>query len=211
MKTQILSLNIGQPELMVWGDKQVYSSMHKKPVQGPLRVTLTNIEGDSFAHNVHGTVDSVIYIYAVQSALEFLKRIGKSEYQPGALGENITVSEFDETQISIGDVFQIGSVKAQATYPRIPCGKVNIRMQHPEGQKQMIQSGRSGVYFKILEPGMISLQDKVERIEERQNKLLISDVYRITTSGQGWTEQEIEMAFANGYLSKKILDRLRQQ
>ncbi len=210
MKAEILSLNVAHPREMEFEGKKIKSSMLKDPVPGPLVVSKTSIEGDSFSNpKYHGTVDSVLYALGRPQALEIMRLIGREEYQPGALGENLTLDDFDERAISVGDVFRIGSVIAQATFPRIPCGKVNFRLCHPEGQKSMQKSGRSGVYFRILEPGQIAMGDVVERIEQSRNPYLISEVYGLVVSKRDLNATETERIFANGAFPKSFVADLR--
>src|SRR5438874_1872249 len=110
MKTKILSLNVGGPAPIEWNGHRIISSMKKSPVQ-ELNVHLYNIDGDSFASpQHHGTPDSVLYVFGMKSILEYMNMLGRTTYQPGALGENVTVEDLDETKVSIGDVFQIGPV-----------------------------------------------------------------------------------------------------
>lgn len=200
MRAKILSLNIGGPTPMIWGEKSILSSMHKKPVAGPLVVSETAIEGDSFENpKFHGTIDSVLYAYGLTSIEKFLVRIGRtlSDFNYGDTGETLTLDHFDESEISVGDVFQIGEVTAQATWPRIPCAKVNFRFQHADGQKEMIASGVSGVYFRILKPGKILKTDVVERVKTSDVPFLISDVYSKIFGG-GIGQPEIDLAKKNG-------------
>jgi MOSC domain-containing protein YiiM len=156
MAHKILSLNIGHPAPMEWKGKSINSSMLKHPVPGPIVVHHDRIEGNSFAQpQFHGAIDNVLYAFGVTSALEFVKTLGLSTYAPGATGETVTLDQLDEFDVSVGDKFKFGNVIAEASYPRIPCGKVNFRMQHERGQKAMQECGRSGVYFRILQPGTI--------------------------------------------------------
>ena len=77
MKTKILSLNIGGPAEMKWGEKSLVSSMLKHPVPGPLEVRRDGIEENSFANsNAHGNADSILYIYGMKSAREFAALLG---------------------------------------------------------------------------------------------------------------------------------------
>lgn len=179
MQAKILSLNIGEPKVMEWNGRSIQSSMHKLPVAGPLVVHKDHIENNSFSSpQFHGGLHAILYIYGMTSAQKFIDLLNIKEYQPGMTGETLTVDHFDETQISVGDIFQIGEVKAQATYPRIPCGKVNFRMQHADGQKAMQDCGLSGVYLRILTPGKINITDEVKRIEQAKTTYLISEVYQ---------------------------------
>ncbi len=193
---------------MEWRGKSVVSSMLRHPVAGPLVVHRDHIEGNFFqAPQVHGLEFAVLYAYGVTSALTLMKLLGRSEYEAGSLGENVTLDNFDESQISVGDIFQFGEVCAQAVYPRIPCGKLNFRLQHPEAQKAMQDCGRSGVYFRILQPGKIFRTDEVSCVELAPHRFLISDLYRKMVSGRPLDRAEMELAVANGAFPQKALDK----
>jgi MOSC domain-containing protein YiiM len=209
MESKILSLNISAPAKMVWGDKSIQSSMIKKPVAGPLVIHPTSIEGDSFASpKFHGTPDSVLYAFGIPSALEFVKLMGGENYEHGYLGENLTLDEFDETQISVGDIFEIGEVRVQATYPRIPCAKINYRTQREDGMELLQQAGRSGVYFRILKPGKLYKTDVVKRVEKAKVPFLISEVYQLGISKiKTWPKETVERAVKNGAFPKDRLER----
>lgn len=192
---------------MEWHGKTITSSMLKTPVPF-LNVHLYNIDGDIFANpQAHGVPHSVLYIAGEKSFLEYLKLLGRKVYEPGSLGENILTDDFDENKISVGDVFQIGEVVAQATFPRIPCGKLVFRMQDENGQKYFQDSGRSGVYLRILEPGKIYPHDTVERIEPAKVTFLISDLYAKIVRNTPLTDEERERAIRNGAFPEKIIQR----
>ncbi|MEK7357289.1 MAG: MOSC domain-containing protein [Bdellovibrionota bacterium] len=208
MAYKILSLNIGHPAPMEWNGKSIVSSMKKESVPGPLVVHRDSIDGNTFAQpQFHGALHSVLYAFGMKSALEFAKVLGRATYEPGATGETLTLDELDEFDVSVGDIFRFGSVLAQATYPRIPCGKVNFRMQHERGQKAMQECGRSGVYFQILEPGKIALGDRGERIERAKETLLVSDVYRYIVKNETPPAEFVERAKRNGCLPKRQLEK----
>lgn len=197
---------------MVFEGKTIVSSMLKDPVAGPLIVSRTTIEGDSFANpNYHGTSDSVVYALGLPQALEVLRQIGRDDFHPGGLGENLTLSDLDEREVSAGDRFRVGSVYLEASFPRIPCGKVNFRLCHPEGQKAMQISGRSGVYFRVLEPGRIEKTDIVERVERAKNPFLISEIYRLVVAGQKFTREDAERMRANGALPSDFYRKLESK
>lgn len=208
MVHKILSLNIGHPAPMEWKGKSIVSSMKKFRVPGPIKVHSEYIEDNSFAQpEFHGAPHSVLYAYGMTSALEFTKLLGLDTYEPGMTGETVTLDQLDEFEVSVGDRFEFGSVLAEATYPRIPCGKVNFRMQHERGQKAMQECGRSGVYFRILRPGQIAMGDVVRRVERAQHTLLISDVYRIIVKAEKPSSEIVELAKKNGALPKRILEK----
>ena len=206
MSANILSLNIGGPAEMKWQGKSILSSMLKHPVRGPLVVHLDRVEGNSFASpQVHGSTDAILYAFGLSSAEKFAHQLGLEQYIPGSTGETLTVDRLDESEISVGDIFQIGQVVAQATFPRIPCGKVSYRMQNEHGQQAMIDCGRSGVYFRILEPGLIHLNDKIQRTERTAHPFLISRLYELITKNQRPLPTELEAAKQNSaFISKQL-------
>ena len=212
MRAKILSLNVGGPTLLEWKGRSVRSSMYKRPVPGPLVVLGDRIEGDSFADpKYHGTVDSVLYAYGMTSIMDFLQRIGRDSYEPGALGENLTLDQLDEFEVSVGDTFQIGEVVVQASLPRIPCAKVDIRMQHAQGRLQMEKSGRSGVYLRVLTPGKIKMDDEFFRLTQAKIQLKISDVYRRIVNKERVSAKDLEIARANGALPARFIEKWSSQ
>ncbi len=212
MRAKILSLNVGGPAPLEWNGRAIVSSMLKKPIAGPLIVHRDRVEGDSFANpNFHGTMDSVLYAYSLPSVMEFLKRIGRDSYEPGALGENLTLDQLDEFEVSVGDTFQVGEVVVQASLPRIPCAKVDLRMQHAEGRVQMEKSGRSGVYLRVLTPGKIKMGDEFVRLTQAKVQLKISDVYRRIVNKERVSEKDLELARANGALPARFIEKWSAQ
>lgn len=182
--------------------------MLKTPVPGPLQVHVDHIEGNTFADpKAHGTPDFLLYAYGMPSALKFAKRIGRDRYLPGEAGETLTLDNFDETKVSVGDTFQIGEVIAQANFPRIPCGKVNYRMRHEHGQKAMQECGRSGVYLRILTPGKISGSEEVKLLKRSEVNFSIFEVYQMVLKPDSITAEQLARAKANGAFPQKYLAR----
>ena len=184
---------------MSWNGTSIISSMHKHSVPGPVVVHMDRVEGNTFANpEFHGAIHSVLYAFGMTSALEFSEAIGLSSYIPGSTGETVTLDHLDEFTVSVGDKFRFGQVLAEATSPRIPCRKVNFRMQNERGQKAMQECGRSGIYFRILEAGQISITDRVELVERAKEPLLISDMYRAIVKNEIPSRDFIALAQRNG-------------
>lgn len=208
MTSKILSMNIGGPKKLEWKGRSILTSIQKSPVDGPLIVLSDQIENNIFADpKYHGTLDSVLYIYGMSSANKFAQRLGLKEYTPGLTGETLTVDHFDETKISVGDVFQIGEVVAQASFPRVPCAKLIFCMQHDDGLKAMQDCGLSGVYFRILKPGKISKTDEVKRVEQAKHPFLIPEIYEIRVKNMKPTRKQYELMLANGAFPAKTVEK----
>ena len=197
MRSTILSLNVGLPQTVEWNGKSIETSMKKTPV-ARINVRDLSIDGDKFANpNFHGTPDSVLYAFSVDALDAYFSTLGRT-YVHGDLGENLTLDHLDEKDVSVGDVFQIGEVIAQATFPRIPCAKINFRLEHPAGQKTMIEVKRSGVYFRVLRPGEIKMGDSFERIEKSETPFSIFEVYERVVGGVPVTDADRARVQANG-------------
>lgn len=206
--SKILSLNIGAPEELEWRGDRIRTSMRKHPTPGPLVVHSDHIEGNSFANAVsHGNIHNVLYAYGMTSALDFIRGIGRDVYAPGSTGETLTVDSLDETEVSVGDIFEIGEVIAQATFPRTPCRKVDFCVQHERGRQAMIDCGRSGVYFRILRPGKIHSSDLLRRTERSQHPFPIFRLYQLLMSGTRPTAEELDMAKMNPAFLESQLKR----
>ncbi len=208
MKAKILSLSVSQPEVLHWNGQTMTTSMNKRKVPH-LQVYEDHIEGDVFAHvGVHGVKDSILYIVSKTMGDQFFKKIDLGEYQYGAIGENILVDEFDEAEVSVGDIFRIGEVEVQATFPRKPCSKVNFRFQNPNAMKAMLDLQRSGVYFRVLKPGMIRMDDEVIRIKKSEAPFSIRETYILFTNQRLPTQNDYERLSKNSAIPAKQLKKI---
>ncbi len=213
LRTKVISLNAGGPETLEWNGQSVVSSMRKRQINGNLKVHTDRVEGDSFANGkAHGLIHSAVYVYGLSSIRDYLTRLGLNNYEPGALGENLTVEHLDEAEISAGDVFEVGGVTLEATFPRIPCAKVNIRMQNAEGQKQMLACGRSGIYCRVLIPGEIAPGSELVRTSKAEVRVPITELYARVACGKGWNEPErIKEVLQNRALPEKLIADLTRR
>jgi MOSC domain-containing protein YiiM len=208
MEAKILSLNSSHPSPLEWKGKVVQSSIVRAPVSGPLVVHKNHIEGNSYGvPTAHGLEHKVLYAFGVESAIHFARRIELEQYEPGLLGENVTLDRFDETLISLGDVFEFGEVLAQAVYPRIPCSRVNFRLQREDALKALQDCGRSGVYFRILRPGKIFLNSHVRRVEKTPHRFPIFDLYRTLLDHRSFDLEEKQRGIANGAFPSELLEK----
>jgi MOSC domain-containing protein YiiM len=87
-----------------------------------------------------------------------------------------------EAQVNVGDVFRIGSSKVIATQPRMPCYKLGVKFGRMDVLKKFLASGRSGVYFKVLEEGEVGTGDPIIQIKKDTNRVGISDIVKLYSS-----------------------------
>lgn len=206
---KVLSTNIGKPIDIFWNDKTINTSMQRLPTN-ELEVYKQQIIGDSFNNfKHHGTDDSRVYAFGIDSMHSYYKTLGVLTDLPyGTLGENLTMDKLDETEISVGDIFQVGSTVLQATYPRIPCVKLNFKLQNTNAQKAMFECGRSGVYFRVLTEGKIKPGDQLIKVSASPYPFLISEVY-LKVYQNTWTPVDLFRIENNGSFPQTQIERIK--
>jgi MOSC domain-containing protein YiiM len=139
-----------------------------------------NLDGDKQADlTVHGGPDKAVYAYPIEHYEFWRKVFPNMEMSNGMFGENFTIEGLMENEVTIGDIFQIGSSKVVATQPRMPCYKLGVKFGRMDVLKKFLASGRSGIYFRVLEEGEVGAGDTIDRIRKDPNRITISDIVRL--------------------------------
>ena len=153
----LVSVNVGQPEeIGIRRGRPVLSSIRKHPVaSASVEVSLTNIAGDAQADlRVHGGPDKAIFAYPIEHLQAWSDEFRPSDpFLPGSIGDNFTVRGLEESNVRIGDIWQWGDVLLQVCQPRFPCFKLALAVGSPKVVKRFMETGRSGWYIRVLEPG----------------------------------------------------------
>jgi MOSC domain-containing protein YiiM len=180
---KLLSLNVGQPKTVNWKGKEIETSIFKYPVEGKKAVSLLNIEGDKQSDlRYHGGRDKAIYAYDNAHYEAWKKSIDRDEWSFGLFGENLSTEGLDDAKVQIGDIYKIGSVLIQATQPRIPCFKLNICFERADMTALFYDSKRFGIYFRVLEEGILQAGDAIELIEMGSYSISIAEIIDCFTS-----------------------------
>ena len=161
----IVSVQVGRTAPL--GPRKVPSAFVKRPIAGPVMAKQLGLVGDQQADlRVHGGPDKAIYCYPFEHYAKWLaeRPSDKALLVPGGFGENLTTQGLDEDLICIGDVLRIDGVTAQVTQPRQPCFKLGLHFKDPQILREMLRSGRSGWYLRVLEPGLVEAGASITRI-----------------------------------------------
>lgn len=170
----IESLNIGLPKKEVFNGKDIITGLCKRPVFAPLYLTKLGFEGDGVADlKHHGGADKAVCVYSIDHYPYWKKILGITLYPP-AFGENLSVSNFHENNICIGDIFQLGTAVAQVSQPRQPCKTLAARYGRNDMLKLVVDSGRTGCYFRVLQEGTVKKGDKLIIMERDSHKITVS-------------------------------------
>ena len=160
----VLSVNVGMPREVEWHGATVVTGIFKEPVTGNIEMRTLNLDGDAQADlSVHGGPDKAVYAYPFEHYHDWETSLGRP-LLPGAFGENLTTEGLLEDQVHIGDEFRIGTAKVVVTQPRMPCYKLGIRFGDPQMVKSFLKARRPGIYFAVMEEGLIGPGDPIELV-----------------------------------------------
>ena len=175
---KILSINTSPPKKINFKNKIVNTSIFKEPKNNELSVTKNGLEGDRQADLLaHGGINKAIYAYSYKHYEywgNFLRKDFSEEY--GLVGENLTIDDFDEKNIFIGDEFRISKAILKVTQPRIPCYKISIKMNEKNFMKYFIEHNYLGIYMKVINDGIIKKGDEIELTYREPNSMTVYDI-----------------------------------
>jgi MOSC domain-containing protein YiiM len=186
----LISVNVGTPVEIgrTYGTRRiVLSGIIKKGVEGPVLVRFLNLDGDKQADlAVHGGVRKAVYVYPSEHYRFWKEKFQDKELGWGAFGENFTTEGILETEVHIGDQFEIGSAAFEVTEPRFPCYKLGMRLGDRTIEKSFLESEKSGFYLMVLKEGEVRAGDPILRIlESKDSETIASVVQAVKKKGGG--------------------------
>ncbi len=139
------------------------SAILKQAIAGPWQISETGLIGDEQADaRHHGGPEKALHQYCFDHYPVWRAELPSAERaleRAPAFGENISAPGLSEADVCVGDVFEAGSVTLQISQGRQPCWKLNTRFDVPDMAKRVQQTGRTGWYYRVLEPGTIEPGD----------------------------------------------------
>lgn len=177
---KVISTNTGESVEINYHGKIEKTGMYKYAVDQAIFLAKNDVVNDSVIdRRYHGGADKACYWYSEKHYEFWKEKFPHLEWNYGMFGENLTISELDEGNIKIGDVFQIGNAKVQITQPRQPCYKLNYRFNCNSMVRQFIDAGFPGIYIRVIEEGKVRKGDELILLESREESLSIRDVYNL--------------------------------
>jgi len=176
---KIVSISVGLPRRVLDHDREVMTSIFKSPVGGPIMLRRLNLDGDRQSDlNVHGGKNKAVYAYPSEHYQYWREQLPETDLIWGNFGENLTTEGLREQDACIGDLYRIGAATVKVTQPRMPCFKLGIRFGREDMVKRFLASGRSGIYFAVIEEGAVNAGDVIEKIEAAPDAISIADINR---------------------------------
>lgn len=198
----IISLNVGLPSVVAYdGIQTMYSGIVKKPVTGSVFLDTLGFEGDGSADRVnHGGMDKAVCVYCHDHYPFWEKALSKT-LVPGAFGENLSVAGLAEDEVHVGDVYLIGAAKVQCSQPRQPCHKLNKFYGLPDMAARVQNSGYTGFYVRVLEPGRVQPASPMKLVQKGEMEFSISAANQLMYGDEQWNFDKIRRFMAVQALS----------
>ena len=183
IQMQVISTNIAQPTTIQWRGQEVLTGIYKYGVDTPIFLDTEDVENDHVLdRRYHGGVDKACYLYSADHYPFWKDRYPELKWEWGMFGENLTVSGLNESNIRIGDRFQIGGAVVQVSQPRQPCFKLGVRFGDQIVVDDFWNLPFSGIYVRVLQPGNVSKGDQITLLDRDPNGLSVSEVFSIFRS-----------------------------
>lgn len=162
------------------GDDGRLSAIAKRPALPPWRIGALGLAGDAQADtNHHGGPEKALHQYPFEHYADWADEIGDNPLlrTPGAFGENLSTTEWTETNVCVGDVVRFGRALLQVSQGRQPCWKLNRRFAQPDMALRVQSSRRSGWYYRVLEAGMAEPGDFLRVVDRPRPQWSIERLY----------------------------------
>jgi MOSC domain-containing protein YiiM len=173
------------------------SAITKRPREGSVQVLPEGLAPDEQAdRRVHGGPEMALHLYPLDHHAFWRGEIGDHPAldEPGGFGSNLAVAGLTEDMVHIGDRFRLGSALIEVSQPRQPCWKIEHRFGHKGLVARIIESGRSGWYFRVLETGEVAAGDSLERVAIGARDWSITRAFRALVAGKATRDELAELA-----------------
>ena len=176
---QVISINVSKSKNVKYNGKTISTGIFKTPLNGKVVINKENMDGDEQADLLnHGGIHKAVYAFSYDHYDYWRDTLETPNLKPGAFGENLTISSFNESEVYIGDQFSIGECVLQVSQPRVPCFKLGIALNNSKAPKLLTKSYRTDVYFRVIKKGAIEAGQNVEKFNELPDLVSIETLFR---------------------------------
>jgi MOSC domain-containing protein YiiM len=164
LQHRVLQVCTGRARPISINGRKMLSAIHKEAVAGPVAVGPLGLGGDEQADlSLHGGLSKAVYAYPSEH-LPFWQTVRaqaraalwEEPLQAGLFGTNLLLQGLREQELWLGDRLLLPSCTLVVSEPRRPCAKFDAAMGFSQASKLMFQSGFSGAYLAVLQPGTVS-------------------------------------------------------
>ena len=206
---KLISVNVAEPRDLAWDGESVRSGIFKRPVNGSLFLTKTGFAEDTQVDTkAHGGPEKAACVFSFDHYSHWNEALSR-QLEPGAFGENLTISGVSEADTCIGDTFTVGDAVVQVVQPREPCHKLAKKFQLKDIGPRLLERGHTGFYFRVLKEGVVAAGDELTLTQ--RDALLCSILFMNSIQWSGFYKTPDLAARAERLLQVESLpDRWRE-
>lgn len=145
------------------------SAIDKHLVSQPVWLGAGGLVGDEFGDTLrHGGADKALHHYSGEHYAAWQRELAYVPagcWRAGGFGENLCPVGLVESDVCIGDIVRLGAAVLQVSQARQPCWKLNVRFGCDDMAMRVQVSGRTGWYYRVLEPGELAPGDEWRLVE----------------------------------------------
>lgn len=174
MVIKIKYIFCGQKQDMDNGKKQYQSSYKKVDLKKQnYYIDELGFKDDTQSDKEHhGGIDKAVCVYSLE-AYEFFKKKYNFDLEICSFGENLSIEEFSDADICLGDVFRCGEVLFEVSQPRQPCWKISSIVGIKSLTSLVVKDFKTGFYLRVIEKGFIKKGDSLILEQRKHAKLTI--------------------------------------
>ncbi|HEY9677618.1 MAG TPA: MOSC domain-containing protein [Drouetiella sp.] len=205
MNAKILTICVSRKKLVQYNGRTVSTGIFKTPVAGKIPLSKVNLAGDEQADlTVHGGPDKAVYAYPIEHYHWWQEQMPDVEFPHGKFGENLTTEGLLESEVCIGDEFQVGSAIIKVSQPRLPCYKLGIKFGRLDVIKTFQQSSRCGIYFSVVQEGNVAAGDEIKLLRRDEYNVNLQEVARLFSG-----KHDIDPEFVYNALESNLAEQMK--
>lgn len=206
---KVVSTNIGKSRTVQWRKEEITTGIFKYPTVEGIQLGKEDVHGDKVIdRKYHGGIDKACYIFSADVYPDWQSLYSQLEWSYGMFGENLTIEGLDETQVYIGDIYQLGTAKVQVSEPRQPCKVLNVRFNSNDVVKRFVSKQRSGCYLRVLEEGTVSSGDEMILLERNPKSITVFDVFQMIYD-KSVSIEKVDLAIEDDALAEATKEKLK--
>ena len=175
---QVRAVCVGSVRALTLGRRSIKTAFVKSPVDGPLRLGELGVPGDEHVYEDHGGPEMAALVYPFEH-YSYWREFGLDLPEAGAFGENLTVTGLVETDVHLGDVFEVGTSVVLVTQPRSPCYKIAARYGDKNLSVTVQNEGLIVYLLRVLDEGDVSAGDPMRLVHRDSHGVTVAEAGRV--------------------------------
>lgn len=189
------------------------TGIFKHTIEAPAWLGREGLAGDAQAdRRHHGGPEKALHQYAQASYTQLATAFPALARQlvPGSMGENLSVTGWDEDAVCVGDIYRLGDARIQVSQPRSPCRKIDLRFGVTGPMRYIDDHALVGWYFRVLEEGKVAPGCPFALLDRPSPAATIRRLWRLWRAPQPDPEELRELLMTPG-LTESWSDKLNQK